>query len=73
MRHLQNYNTMVPLYYYHGLVQQSLYNKVASDCCNNNTDTCNYYKILNGQSACAHLISKLLNQGAGLDPYNLYK
>ena len=64
---------MVPLFYYHGLVKQSLYDKIASDCCNKNTYTCNYYEILNGESACADLINQLLNQGGDLDPYNLYK
>jgi|UniRef100_A0AC35GG27 cathepsin A (carboxypeptidase C) len=67
-----NYNTMVPLFYYHGLVRQNLYDKVATQCCKGNTYKCDYYTILNGFSECSTLVNELLDQGEDLDPYNLY-
>ncbi|VDK51771.1 unnamed protein product [Cylicostephanus goldi] len=35
-----NYDTMVPLYYYHGLVRDELYRNFSSTCCKNNIESC---------------------------------
>uniref|UniRef100_A0A7E4W4E3 Carboxypeptidase n=1 Tax=Panagrellus redivivus TaxID=6233 RepID=A0A7E4W4E3_PANRE len=67
-----NYNTMVPLFYYHGLVRNSLYSDVATTCCNGNTYNCDYYTLLHSETECSDKIKLLLQQGADLDPYNLY-
>uniref|UniRef100_A0A914V0K8 Carboxypeptidase n=1 Tax=Plectus sambesii TaxID=2011161 RepID=A0A914V0K8_9BILA len=66
-----NYNTMVPLFYYHGLMRQSLWDSVSSECCNGNPTTCDYYTKLNSQP-CRSLIIKQLDSAEDLNPYNLY-
>uniref|UniRef100_A0A914EAF0 Carboxypeptidase n=1 Tax=Acrobeloides nanus TaxID=290746 RepID=A0A914EAF0_9BILA len=66
-----NYNTIVPLYYYHMLMRQNLYDTVAVQCCNGNTYGCDYFSLLKN-SSCRPLILEQLNQADELDPYNLY-
>ncbi|KAE9549175.1 hypothetical protein FO519_007623 [Halicephalobus sp. NKZ332] len=67
-----NYNTLVPLYYYHGLVRQNLYDQAVQKCCSGNSYKCDYYSQLTGFGECNDLVDQLLNQGPDLDPYNLY-
>uniref|UniRef100_A0A7E4W707 Carboxypeptidase n=1 Tax=Panagrellus redivivus TaxID=6233 RepID=A0A7E4W707_PANRE len=67
-----NYNTMVPLFYYHGLIRNKLYSDVVTNCCKGNSYNCDYYTLLDGETECADKINRLLEQGGDLDPYNLY-
>ncbi|KHJ76014.1 serine carboxypeptidase, partial [Oesophagostomum dentatum] len=42
-----NYDTMVPLYYYHGLIRDELYSNFSSTCCNNNIESCDVIAAYN--------------------------
>jgi len=63
------YNTLPHLFYYHGIMRQTLYDQVAQQCCNGNPYTCDYYN-LDGQ--CGEMANELFSQADDLDPYNLY-
>ncbi|KAF1766285.1 hypothetical protein GCK72_006241 [Caenorhabditis remanei] len=66
-----NYNTMVPLYYYHALVRDDLYNDVAQNCCNNNIGTCDIYSKF-FDSVCRDKVIEILDGTNELNMYNLY-
>jgi len=65
-----NWNTMIPLFFYHGIMRQGLYDQLVTQCCNGNPYTCDYGN-LNGQ--CGDLVDEALGQADDLDPYNLYQ
>ncbi|KAE9549174.1 hypothetical protein FO519_007622 [Halicephalobus sp. NKZ332] len=68
-----NYNTRIPLYYYHGLIRQNLYDEVVTTCCNGNSYTCDYYSQWSGSNGtCSQLIDLELSQHHDLDIFNLY-
>lgn len=68
-----NYNTRIPLFYYHGLIRQNLYDQVINNCCNGTDYGCDYYTQWSGSNGtCSQLIDLELHQLHDLDIYNLY-
>ncbi|RCN32049.1 serine carboxypeptidase, partial [Ancylostoma caninum] len=68
---LHNYDTMVPLYYYHGLIRDELYWNFSSMCCNGNIESCDVlaaYKTVK----CSPLVMEILSATNNVDPYNIY-
>ncbi|CAD6192105.1 unnamed protein product [Caenorhabditis auriculariae] len=66
-----NYNTMVPLYYYHALVRDELYQRIAKTCCNGHIEGCDIFGKFSDPT-CRNLIIEALNGTNDLNPYNLY-
>ncbi|CAL2032403.1 unnamed protein product [Caenorhabditis brenneri] len=66
-----NYNTMVPFYYYHALVRDDLYNDIAKNCCNNNIGTCDIYSKFFDPN-CRDKVINALDGTNELNMYNLY-
>lgn len=66
-----NYNTMVPLYYYHGLVRDSLYQQIVGECCQGNIEKCDVFGQF-GVPKCRQLIVQLLGATDNLNSYNIY-
>ncbi|PAV84878.1 hypothetical protein WR25_06475 [Diploscapter pachys] len=68
-----NYQTMVPLYYYHGIVRDELYQRLSSTCCNGNIETCDILGLFNNLT-CKPIISELYDAAnPPLNSYNLYE
>ncbi|VDM75657.1 unnamed protein product [Strongylus vulgaris] len=82
---LHNYDTMVPLYYYHGLIRDELYRNFSSTCCNNNIESCNVLSAYNNP-VCTSLVKEtestaylrnpgrfqVLSAADDVDAYNIY-
>ncbi|CAO4365638.1 unnamed protein product [Caenorhabditis nigoni] len=66
-----NYNTMVPFYYYHALVRDDLYNDVSKNCCDNNIETCDIYSKFFDPN-CRDKVINILDGTNELNMYNLY-
>ncbi|CAB3405598.1 unnamed protein product [Caenorhabditis bovis] len=66
-----NYNTMVPFYYYHALVRDGLYNRIKSDCCDNNIESCDIFGKFKDPH-CREIIVEALDGTNELNMYNLY-
>jgi len=66
-----NTNTLVPLFYNHGLMRQTLWDTVAAKCCDGNPSTCDFESKMSTQP-CRNLIITQLDSADALDPYNLY-
>ncbi|CAJ0573444.1 unnamed protein product, partial [Mesorhabditis spiculigera] len=67
-----NYDTMVPLYYYHALVRQDLWDTISVKCCNQSMLDCNVFGLFGSNPECKQLLIELLDGTDPLDPYNLY-
>ncbi|CAJ0963501.1 unnamed protein product, partial [Mesorhabditis belari] len=67
-----NYGTMVPLYYYHALVRQELWDTIAGKCCNNDMVNCPVFTLFKTNPGCRTMLIELLDGTDELDPYNLY-
>ncbi|PAV56763.1 hypothetical protein WR25_05023 [Diploscapter pachys] len=67
-----NDNTMIPLFYYHGLVRDELYQNVKKTCCNGNIETCDIDSVYDNTPGCKTIINKAFSAADDLDPYNLY-
>ncbi|CAJ0607072.1 unnamed protein product [Cylicocyclus nassatus] len=68
---LHNYDTMVPLYYYHGLVRDELYRNFSSTCCKNNIESCDIVSAYSNP-VCKPLVLEVLSAADKLDAYNIY-
>ncbi|CAI4220896.1 unnamed protein product, partial [Auanema sp. JU1783] len=66
-----NYDTMIPLYYYHGVLRDELYNKIKYNCCNGSIEGCDIYGLFH-HSTCREPVLEALQGTDDLDPYNLY-
>ncbi|KAK6737423.1 hypothetical protein RB195_019866 [Necator americanus] len=68
---LHNYDTMVPLFYYHGLIRNELYLNFSSTCCSNNIESCDVIAAYNDPK-CSSLVLEILSAANDVDPYNIY-
>ncbi|CAI5443529.1 unnamed protein product [Caenorhabditis angaria] len=66
-----NYNTMVPLYYWHGIVRDGLYTQITAHCCGGNIETCPIFDRFQDQ-VCREMIISELDATNELNMYNLY-
>ncbi|WKX93684.1 hypothetical protein Q1695_011165 [Nippostrongylus brasiliensis] len=66
-----NYDTMIPLYYYHGLVRDELYFNFSKTCCGSNIESCNLMWAFN-DPVCSPMALEIFNATNDLDPYNIY-
>uniref|UniRef100_A0A8R1HG06 Carboxypeptidase n=1 Tax=Caenorhabditis japonica TaxID=281687 RepID=A0A8R1HG06_CAEJA len=66
-----NYNTMLPLFYYHALIRDDLYKDISQNCCNNNIGTCDVYGKFFDPN-CRDKVINALGAANELNMYNLY-
>ncbi|PAV61228.1 hypothetical protein WR25_23244 [Diploscapter pachys] len=70
-----NFNTQIYYTYYHGLVDETLYQTTIDTCCQPQGANCDFYSIFRqNASECTDLVNQLSYAFymAGLDPYFLY-
>ncbi|CAB3399234.1 unnamed protein product [Caenorhabditis bovis] len=68
-----NFNTNILYQYYHGLIDETIFQNTVRTCCKGSID-CDFYALSNTNTSCGDQINQLSDTVfySGLDPYFLY-